>query len=261
MRKILSCSMLLMTLFLIVVLPTASRGIEPEKNAEMLWSEREDPGKAAEAIAAYEDLLKEMPDDYKVLLRLSRLHYWVGQMLESTNKKEALEHYAIGKEYGEKASKAAPEEPGGYFFEAANLARQNNLKGTFSNLFGISTVRKLNEKAASLDPEYFYRGTDRFFCAFYTKLPGLLGGSATKAIEFGKRAVEAYPNYAGNRYFLAEAYVKEGKNDLARKELEAAVALPDDELSDVVPEQRMEKKRAEALLKRIAKQIPNAVSE
>ena len=60
MRKILSCSMLLMTLFLIVVLPTASRGIEPEKNAEMLWSEREDPGKAAEAIAAYEDLLKEM---------------------------------------------------------------------------------------------------------------------------------------------------------------------------------------------------------
>ena len=261
MRKILSCSMLLMTLFLIVVLPTASRGIEPEKNAEMLWSEREDPGKAAEAIAAYEDLLKEMPDDYKVLLRLSRLHYWVGQILETSNAKEALEHYGRGMEYGKEASGAAPEKPGGYFFEAANLARQNNLKGTFSNLFGVSTVRKLNEKAALLDPEYFYRGTDRFFCAFYTKLPGLLGGSTTKAIEFGKRAVEAFPNYAGNRYFLAEAYVKDGKNDLARKELEAAVVLPDDEFPDVVPEQRMEKKRAEALLKRIAKQIPNAVSE
>jgi tetratricopeptide (TPR) repeat protein len=253
MRRVPPCSMLLLTLLLFAVLPTASRGAELETKAEMLWSEREDPGKAAEAIAAYEDLLKERAGDYKVLLRLSRLHYWVGQMLESANTKEALEHYASGMEYGKKASEAAPEEPGGYFFEAANLARQNNLKGTFSNLFGISTVRKLNEKAASLDPEYFYRGTDRFFCALYTKLPGLLGGSTTKAIEFGKRAVEAYPNYAGNRYFLAEAYVKDGKNDLARKELEAAVDLPDDELPDVVPEQRMEKKRAGALLKRIAK--------
>jgi len=253
MRKVLSCFTLLMMLLLIAFMPTMSRGTELETKGKMLWNEREDPGKATEAIAAYEDLLKERPDDYKVLLRLSRLHYWVGQILESSNTKDALEHYARGIEYGKKASEAAPEEPGGYFFEAANLARQNNLKGTFSNLFGISRVRKLNEKAASLDPAYFYRGTDRFFCAFYTKLPGLLGGSTTKAIEFGKRAVEAFPNYAGNRYFLAEAYVKDGKNDLARKELEAAVVLPDDELPDVVPEQRMEKKRAGALLKRIAK--------
>ena len=253
MRNVLSCSMLLMMILLVAFMPAVSRSAEREPNAEMLWNEREDPGKAAEAIAAYEDLLKERPNDYKVLLRLSRLHYWVGQTLETSNTKEALEHYARGREYGKKASEAAPEEPGGYFFEAANLARQNNLKGTFSNLFGISTVRKLNEKAASLDPEYFYQGTDRFFCAYYTKLPGLLGGSTTKAIEFGTRAVKAFPNYAGNRFYLAEAYVKDGKNDLARKELEAAVALPDDEFPDVVPEQRMEKKRAEALLKRIAK--------
>ncbi|NNF84217.1 MAG: hypothetical protein HKM29_03575, partial [Deltaproteobacteria bacterium] len=80
-----------------------------------------------------------------------------------------------------------------------------------------------------------------------------LGGSTTKAIDFGRRAVEAHPNYAGNRFFLAEAYVKDGKNDLARKELEIAVSLPDDAFPDVIPEQRMEKKRAEALLNRIAK--------
>jgi hypothetical protein len=67
------------------------------------------------------------------------------------------------------------------------------------------------------------------------------------------RALAAFPNYAGNRFFLAEAYVKDGKNDLARKELEAAVSLPDDAFPDAVPEQRMEKKRAEALLNRIAK--------
>ena len=253
MRKALSCFMLGMMLLLAAAMPNASRGAEPEGKAELLWNEREDLGKAAEAIAAYEALQKDKPENYDILLQLSRLHYWIGQNLESTNGKESLSHYGKGREYGKKASEAGPDKPGGYFFEAANLARENNLKGTFSNLLGISTVRKLNEKTSSIDPDYFYRGPDRFFCALYTKLPGLLGGSASKAIEFGKRAAEAFPNYAGNRFFLAEAYVKEGKNDLARKELEAAVALPDNALPDVIPEQRVEKKRAAELLKRIGK--------
>ena len=253
MRKELSVSIFSLVLIMAVGIPAVSADTELGEKAEILWSEREDLGKASEGIAAYEELLAGNPEDYKVLLRLSRLHYWVGQILEGTDKGDALAHYGKGVEYGKKASEIAPERPGGFFFEAANLARRNNLKGTFSNLWGVSRVRKLNEKTASIDPGYFYGGTDRFFCAYYTKLPGLLGGSTTKAIDFGRRAVEAYPNYAGNRFFLAEAYVKDGKNDLARIELEAALSLPDDAFPDVVPEQRMEKKRAEALLNRIAK--------
>lgn len=253
MRQPMLCKTFFMVLVLAVGIPGLSSGIEPEEQAEILWRERGDIGKAAEGIAAYEKLLEKRPADYEVLLHLSRLHYWIGQNLESTNEKEALSHYGKGREYGKKASEAGPDKPGGYFFEAANLGRENNLKGTFSNLWGISTVRKLNEKTASIDPEFFYRGPDRFFCALYTKLPGLLGGSTSKAIEFGKRAVAAFPNYAGNRYFLAEAYVKDGKNDLAMKELEIAVAIPDEALPGVIPEQRMEKKRAESLMKRIGK--------
>jgi tetratricopeptide (TPR) repeat protein len=253
MRKERSISIFSLVLIMAVCIPAVSAGPDLGEKAEILWSEREDLGKASEGIAAYQELLAENPEDYKVLLRLSRLHYWVGQILEGKDKGDALAHYGKGIEYGKKASGIAPEKPGGFFFEAANLARRNHLKGTFSNLWGISRVRKLNEKTASIDSGYFYGGTDRFFCAFYTKLPGLLGGSTTKAIDFGKRAVEAYPNYAGNRFFLAEAYVKDGKNDLARIELEAALSLPDDAFPDVVPEQRMEKKRAEALLNRIAK--------
>lgn len=246
-------SILVLALVTAAGIPAVFSDVDPVEKADSLWREREDPARTTEAIAAYEGLLGENPDDYTVLLRLSRLHYWAGQILEGTDREEAIDHYGRGIEYGEKAAEVAPDRPGGFFFEAANLARRNNLKGTFSNLWGISTVRKLNEKTASIDPSYFYNGTDRFFCAFYTKLPGLLGGSTKKAIEFGRRAVEAYPDYAGNRYFLAEAYVKEGKNDLARKELEAALSLPDDAFPDAVPEQRMEKKRAGELLERIGK--------
>ncbi len=253
MKRALPCRLVLTILVLLLGIPCLSAGTEPAERAETLWREREDIGKAVEGVAAYEEILKARQGDYEVLLRLSRLHYWIGQNLESTKKEDALSHYGKGREYGKQASEAAPDKPGGFFFEAANLGRENNLKGTFSNIWGISTVRRLNEKTASIDPEYFYRGPDRFFCALFTKLPGLLGGSATKAIEFGKRAVDAFPNYAGNRFFLAEAYVKDGKNDLAIRELEAAAAIPDEALPDVVPEQRMEKKRAAALLKKIGK--------
>jgi len=223
------------------------------ETAEALWAAREDLAKAGEAVSAYDSLLKENPKDYEALLRLSRLHYWVGQNLETANEKEALSHYKKGREYGKRAAEAAPDQPGGYFFEGANLARENSLKGSFSNLFGIKAVKQLNEKAGAIQAGYFHGGPDRFFCAYYTRLPGLLGGSVSKAIEHGRKTVEAHPAYAGNRIFLAEAYLKDGKNDLARRELEAALAVPDDALPDAVPEQRLEKKRAAALLKKIVR--------
>jgi hypothetical protein len=220
--------------------------------AEALWAAREDIHKAMEAVSAYESLLKEDRNDYETLLRLSRLHYWIGQNLEEAGGKDAPSHYGKGRDYGKMASEAAPGRPGGYFFEAANLARENSLKGMLTNLLGIKTVRKLNERAASIQPGYFHGGPDRFFCAYYARLPGLLGGSAGKAVEHGRKAVDAHPAYAGNRVFLAEAYRKDGKDDLARQELETALLIPDDALPDSVPEQRLEKRRAAVLLKKMA---------
>ncbi len=223
------------------------------KDAEALWAARENLAKANEAVSAFEALLKQAPIDYETLLRLSRLHYWIGQNLESGNAAEAMAHYAMGREYGHRAAAAGPDRPGGYFFEAANMGRENSLKGKVKSLLGIGRVEDLNRKAEAIQPDYFYRGPDRFFCAYYTRLPGLLGGSLSRAIEHGRKAVEAYPNYAGNRFLLAEAYVKDGKNDLARAELEAALAAPDDAHPDAIPEQRLEKRRAAELLKKIGK--------
>lgn len=228
-------------------------GDDPRQKAEALWTGREDPAKANEAVSAFEALLRENPKDYETCLRLSRLHYWIGQNLETTKASDAIAHYVKGRDYGHRAAELAPDRAGGYFFEAASLGRENNLKGKFKSLLGIGKVEELNRKAETIQPDYFYRGPDRFFCAYYTRLPGLLGGSLSKAIQHGKKAVEAHPNYAGNRFLLAEAYVKDGKNDLARAELEAAVATPDDALLDAIPEQRLEKKRAAELLGKIAK--------
>src|SRR4030043_351474 len=61
MRKAPSCFMLVMMLLLAAALPTVSRGAEPETRAELLWNERGDLGKAAEAIGASEEVRKDNP--------------------------------------------------------------------------------------------------------------------------------------------------------------------------------------------------------
>lgn len=242
-------------LLLLSVLATAASApaIDLRRNADLLWSARGDLSRSAEAVSAHEAYLRIKPYDYETLIRLSRLHYWIGQNLETSSRNEALAHYARGRDYARTARESAPDRPGGYFFEAANLGRENLLKGPIRNLLGIGRLEELNRKAASIQREYHFCGPDRFYCAYYAKLPGLLGGSSARAVEHGRRAVAAFPNYAGNRYLLAEAYLKDGKGRLARRELEAALAIPDDACTDAVPEQRLEKRRAAALLHKIGK--------
>src|SRR3970282_1373270 len=59
MGKAWSGSMLVMTLLVAVHLRTVSRGTDMEQKADQLWNDREDLGKAAEAIEAYEALRKD----------------------------------------------------------------------------------------------------------------------------------------------------------------------------------------------------------
>lgn len=234
---------------------TALRAVGQDSGgrADALWAAREDPSKANAAVAELEAALAGNPSDFEILLRLSRLHYWIGQCLEETDEKAAIGHFERGEGCGARAAECAPAKPGGHFFRAANMARAASLKGRLASALRASDVRALNEKVESIQRDYFYSGPDRFFCAYYARLPGLLGGDLKKAVQRGRRAVETHPEYAGNRLYLAEAYFKDGRNDLARKELEAAMATPDSAVPDAVPEQRMEKKRAAALYRRIGK--------
>src|SRR5512145_147709 len=87
----------------------AIAGVSPgaddaRQKAEALWAAREDPARANEAVSAFEALLKSAPGDYETLLRLSRLHYWIGQTLEPVKESEAIAQYVKGREYGRRAA-------------------------------------------------------------------------------------------------------------------------------------------------------------
>jgi tetratricopeptide (TPR) repeat protein len=237
----------------LIVVPTTAPGGELRERADALWSERSDPEKAKEALTAYEALLAEHPGDGDLLVRIARLAYWIGRNIEEKNRAEGIVYYERAEGYGRRASAAAPGQAGGYYFMAASIARRLDLKADISIVLEVRGIRKLNENAATRDPGFFYGGPDRLFCYFYTNLPGLIGGSTGKAIEHGRRAVAAFPDYAGNRVALAEAYHRDGNNLMALQELEAALATPDDAIPDTVPEQRFEKRKAEALYRKIGK--------
>lgn len=246
-----------LTRFLAVVLlllvPALAAADALREKADRLFDDRENLRGAEEALSAYRAILKDHPRDFGVLVRLARLHYYMGRRAESGIRDEAIAHYRKGGEFAKRAAEVQPDRPDGYFFQAACLGRENALRGNLTNLWGISEVKRLVNEAASIAPGYFFRGPDRFWCIYYTELPSILGGSLKKAIVYGKRAVETFPGYAGNRVALAGALFRNGDNAGAIGELEKAIALPDDVHPEAVPEQRLEKEQARSLLRRIGK--------
>jgi tetratricopeptide (TPR) repeat protein len=223
------------------------------KSAEGLWEAREDMTSASSAARAFEEIVAAGDREYETFLRLSRLHLWLGQNLEPTNRKKALDHYGKGARFGRMASEADPTRPGGYFFEAANLALKVFVGKRPADIARIPYILSLNEKAASLQPDFFFGGPDRVLCVHYNRLPALLGGDPAKAAEHGRRAVEASRRFVANYTCLAEAYFREGKNGEAIKTLSEALEIPDDAAPGVVPEQRLEKKRAGTFIMKIGK--------
>lgn len=227
--------------------------VRAEESVEALWAQRADIARAREAIARYESEVARKPTDFGMLIRVSWLHYWVGMNLEPVAEGEAVSHFDKGEAFAESAIAADPGKAGGYFFRAANAARRMTVEGRLKSLMRASEVRVMAEKAGAIDRDYFYAGPDRLLCAYYTDLPGILGGNLKRAIERGRRAVSLHPEFAGNRVCLAEAYFKDGKNDLARKELELAIGTPDNAVAEAMPEQRLERNKAAELLNRIGK--------
>jgi len=58
----------------------------------------------------------------------------------------------------------------------------------------------------------------------YQDLPGIFGGSTSKAISLYRKSLESDPDCITTHLWLGEAYADARKYDLARKELEWVVA-------------------------------------
>jgi Tfp pilus assembly protein PilF len=115
----------------------------------------------------------------------------------AANPKSAQAHYLLGGAYGRQAQQAG-------LLKQASLAKK---------------ARNSLETAVKLDPNYV--DARMALVDFYTIAPGFLGGSEEKALEEAAE-IKKRDALQGHRAF-ARIYMRQKKNDLARKELVDAV--------------------------------------
>src|SRR5690606_9638473 len=92
-----------------------------------------------------------------------------------------------------------------------------------------------------------------YWGGFYAVAPGIAGGSMKKSKKNFKKAMEMAPEYLGTKVLYAELYLTEEKEKKEFKEVLLEVVGAPNGPAEIVPENMLEKKKAERLLEEIDK--------
>ncbi len=133
----------------------------------------------------------------------------------------------------------------------SNYARMVERVNVFKQAFAVGRLRRMVARDLELDPEVYHGAPHRFQGAYCAEAPSMFGGSLELSKTHFEKAIEIEPRFVETRYMRAKFYaVATGDRELFKKEIEAALAVPDEALPAALFEQRYFKEKARALAKR-----------
>jgi tetratricopeptide (TPR) repeat protein len=188
------------------------------------YVKRDEPGQLAIQRARLADAEKLAPGDYEVLWREARLQFW----LADDPKLPAPEKSKLGKaawELGDRATAANPARVEGWHYAAAGVgnyalgigiltALRQGIEGKFKERLG---------RAEQIDPGFQDGAIQTAWGRFWYELPWPKY-SASRSRASLEAALKRNPDNVRAHVYLAELYLKESQPELARAELQKAVA-------------------------------------
>lgn len=214
-----------------------------QPSPDALYAARGDAGNAVQAAALWTAAARAAPGDFDVAWKLARVCYYLGGHAAAHERRAFIEQ---GIAAGERARTIAPGRPEGHFWTAANMGALAESHGLRAGIRYRKPIREALETVLRLDPAFMNGSADRALGRYYFRVPGLFGGSKTRA-ERHLRASLAYdPHSTISLYFLAELLVDQRRTAEARATLQRVIDAP---LSaEWAPEDRDYKQKATALL-------------
>jgi len=213
-------------------------------DADALYRHRTNLTSATQAAALWEARLAGHPTDFDAAWKLARAQYWLGtQGLPAPGRKAALE---AGMAAGRRAVAINPARPEGHFWIAANMGALAESFGLRQGIRFRGSIRDALETVLQLDPGFQQGSADRALGRWYYKVPGVFGGDKRKSEAHLRKALAYNAQSVITRLFLAETLIELNRKDEARRELEAAIAAPDD--PEWIPEDRLFREQARRLL-------------
>lgn len=150
---------------------------------------------------------------------------------------------------GEQAAALQPGRPEGHFWAAANMGALAESFGVMQGLKYRGRIKDELQKVLSMDPAWQQGSADRALGVWYLRVPGLFGGSRTRAREHLQRALAHNPQSTVTLYYLAEVARADGKKDDARRLFQQVIDSPLD--PEWAPEDRSFKVKAAEALKKL----------
>jgi hypothetical protein len=165
--------------------------------------------KTIETLKAIEGKAEDSDLNYDILILESRALYFKGAH-ESDNEKK-LSVYALGQTKADDAKSINDGYAEAYYFAGINLGRWAEVKGALASIsrkgeliaYMEGALERNTREGASGETIDGY-GPNRVYGRLYHKLPGILGGSHAKSLEYLKKAYEEAKNLALNVVYYAE---------------------------------------------------------
>ena len=206
--------------------------------ADRLYDERADLVKVRQGIVALRQAQAGDQANYQIAWRLAKFNYFLGEHSPDTGERDKAFHDGI--EAGRLAVNLQDGKPDGHFWLGANYGG----KAKTSMLAGLSEfddIKREMETVIKLDEGYQSGSAYLALGELYLEAPGLIGGDTQKAIQNLERGLKLGPDNGLLRATLAQAYIEAHRNEDARKQIDAVLAMK--------PEAGYEAEHNEALAK------------
>jgi tetratricopeptide (TPR) repeat protein len=213
---------------------------------DLLYSEREDLSKAYAAVEKYKEALSLDPGYYEAMWKISKTAFYLAEFLKKGKEKENI--VETGVNYAKKAVAANPKGVDGHFWLGVSYTKVGEVKGVLKSLFLISPIKKEMRKVIELDETYEGAGAFVVLGRVYSQVPGILGGSNSKARFYLEKAMNMFPKNSMGLLFLAEVYWDIDEKKLAISTLEKILQMEPD--NRWIPETKQKKIDAAVLLKK-----------
>lgn len=167
---------------------------------------------------------KGQSESLEVLTLLAEAYYLRGDDLE--DREQAVGDLEAAMAHADRALRLRPGHvPARYWRAVAMLSKAGKLRSVGS--FGLvrEAAREL-EAVAAADPDLDGAGADRAMGKVFLDSPWWFLGDVEKAVTHLERARRRAPEWRLNRRFLAEAYLEDGREADALRELEELLRLP-----------------------------------
>jgi tetratricopeptide (TPR) repeat protein len=202
--------------------PAGRPSTEAIAEAEQLYAGRADLVKVRQGIIALRQAQAEDQANYELAWRLAKFNYFLGR--HSPDSAEPDKAFHDGIEAGKLAVKLQDGKPDGHFWLGANYGGNAQIS-VFAGLSEFDNIKQEMETVIKLDEGYQTGSAYVGLGQLYLEAPGVLGGDTQKAIEYLEKGLRVGPNNALLRSNLAAAYVEAHRNEDARKQIDALLAM------------------------------------